>query len=326
MTPLTTDARLLNLPTYQADYKTSRAFGHGTRLVLGTSGLGGVWGEVNLQESEEAILYALENRASAFDTAPSYADAEWVLGRALKQWKGDRPFISTKVGRLRAETAHDFKLDYSSEGIRRSLDHSLNALEVEKIDLLFLHEPQWVDAADIPRILELMQSFVEEGSVGRLGIGGNLVEAFKPFMGKGKFEVVSGFLKMNACNLDAFKGDVAFFKTHDLAYYDASILHFGLLGRRLEDYSEHYEHESDWLKKRDLEVAWALKALAEKENMDLSVLAQRYAFGIGEADRIVVGARTRTQIERTLKDWEVGPLSKPLFDTVTNLTSSFYKS
>ncbi len=325
MTTIATDARLIDLPTYRAEHKTSPAFGNGTRLVLGTSGLGGVWGEINLQESEEAILYALERGASAFDTAPSYADAESVLGRALRQWNGDHPFLSTKVGRLRAETAHDFKLDYSSEGIRRSLENSLNTLGVDHVDLLFLHEPQLVNEADIPGILELMQSFIEEGTVGRLGIGGNLTDAFRPFMGKGRFEVVSGFLKMNACNLDVFTGDVAFFKAHDLAYYNASILHFGLLGRRLEDYSRNYERESDWLKRRDLDVARAIKELAEGENMDLSVLAQRYAFGIAEADRIVAGARTPAQIERTLKDWEKGPLPRPLFDSVTDLISNFYK-
>ena len=316
---------LEDMPTYQAEHKKSPAFENGTRLVLGTSGLGGVWGEVDLQESEEAILYALENGVSAFDTAPSYADAEFVLGKALRQWKKEKPFVSTKVGRLRAETAHDFKLDYSSEGIRQSLANSLDTLGLDRVDLLFLHEPQRVDDNDIPRILALMQSFLEEGTVGKLGIGGNLTDAFRPFMGKGRFEVVSGFLKMNACNLDVFTGDISFFKTHNLAYYNASILHFGLLGRRLEDYSKHYERESDWLKKRDLEVAHALKELAEKENMGLSVLAQRYAFGIAEADRIVAGARTQAQVERTLEDWEAGPLSKPLFDTVTDLVSSFYK-
>ena len=324
MTTFSTDARLVDLPTYRSEYKTSPAFEEGTRLVLGTSGLGGVWGEVNLRESEEAILFALENGVLAFDTAPSYADAELVLGRALGQWKGDLPFISTKVGRLRAETAHDLKLDYSSEGIRRSFENSLDALGVDHVDLLFLHEPQQVHEADVSRILDLMQSFMEEGLVGKLGLGGNLTAAFKPYMGKGRFEVVSGFLKMNACNLDVFEGDTVFFKSHGLAYYNASILHFGLLGRRLEDYRKNYERESDWLKRRDLDIAHAVKELAERENMDLPVLAQRYAFGIAEADRIVVGARTLAQVERTLADWEQGPLPKPLFQTVTNLVSSFY--
>ena len=47
-------------PTYAKNYVSSRIDG-GPRLVLGTSGLGGVWGPVNEDESVKAILSALEN-------------------------------------------------------------------------------------------------------------------------------------------------------------------------------------------------------------------------------------------------------------------------
>ncbi|RED94982.1 aldo/keto reductase [Marinoscillum furvescens] len=317
------DTQTIQRPTFRADYKTSDKFDGGPRLVLGTSGLGGVWGGVTLDESKDAILYALERGARAFDTAPSYASAQEVLGAALKEWTGEKPFISTKVGRLKAESAHDMKLDYSSEGIRRTLESNLEILGVDRIDLLFLHEPQCVEKSDIPRLLEQMQGFVSEGLVSRLGIGGNLTEDFKPFMGKGKFEVISGFLKMNACNLDAFISDVSFIKEKGLAYYNASILHFGLLANRLAAYKENFENEP-WLTKRDIAITEDLQPLAEQYRMSLPILAQRYAFGIQEADRIVGGAKNQSQIERTLDAWEQGPLSSSLFDTVTDVILNHY--
>ncbi|HZI24643.1 MAG TPA: aldo/keto reductase, partial [Chryseolinea sp.] len=107
-------------PTYAKNYVSSRIDG-GPRLVLGTSGLGGVWGPVNEDESVKAILSALENRIFSIDTAPSYANAEAIVGEALKHWKGVRPHLSTKVGRLKAYDAHTTHTDYSDEGIRRSL-------------------------------------------------------------------------------------------------------------------------------------------------------------------------------------------------------------
>lgn len=317
------DTQTMQRPTLTADYKTSKKFDNGPRLVLGTSGLGGVWGGVTLDESKDAILYALERGARAFDTAPSYASAQEVLGAALKEWTGEKPFISTKVGRLKAESAHDMKLDYSTEGIRRTLASNLEILGVDRIDLLFLHEPQCVAKEEIPRLLELMQSFVEEGLVSKLGIGGNLTEDFKPYMGTEKFEVISGFLKMNACNLDAFQEDVAFIKANDLAYYNASILHFGLLATRLAAYKENFENEP-WLSQRDIAISEDLQPLAEKYNMTLPILAQRYAFGIAEADRIVGGAKNQSQIERTMDAWEQGPVSQSLFDAITDVILSHY--
>ncbi|MFY0687487.1 MAG: aldo/keto reductase [Cyclobacteriaceae bacterium] len=311
------------VPTYTSDYKQSQAFDNATRLVMGTSGLGGVWGGVKTEDSADAILYALENGVAAFDTAPSYADAQKVLGEALRQWKGDRPFVSTKVGRLRGEHAHDFKLDYSNEGITKTLHSNLETLGLDYVDLLFLHEPQLVQTEELPRILELLQSFKEQGLVRRIGIGGNMTEPFRPYMGSKGFEVVSGFLQLNACNLDAM-ALMDFFRENGVKYYNASILHFGLLATRLSTYKKNFEEEKAWLQKRDIAIAEDLIPLAEKYNLSLSELAQRYAFGIAQADRIVVGAKNIQQVEQTLVDWQDGPLNEFLFDQVTQLILKHY--
>ncbi len=91
-------------PTYiHDDFRKNGRFNGGSRLVLGTSGLGGVWGPVDEKESIKAILYALEQGVEVIDTAPSYNKAQEYLGKALQRWNGKRPFISTKIGRLQAE-------------------------------------------------------------------------------------------------------------------------------------------------------------------------------------------------------------------------------
>ena len=49
-------------PTYiKGDYSKSEAFNNESRLVYGTSAIGGVWGPVDESESIDALLYALEN-------------------------------------------------------------------------------------------------------------------------------------------------------------------------------------------------------------------------------------------------------------------------
>jgi len=105
-------------PTYKKDINQDDFPGEGSRLVYGTSGLGGVWGEIDPIESVDCLLYAFEQGICSVDTSPSYSESETIVGRALAQWKGERPFISTKVGRLKAATAFDAKLDYSKEGMK----------------------------------------------------------------------------------------------------------------------------------------------------------------------------------------------------------------
>lgn len=306
-------------PSYiQNDYTKSIAFENQGRLVFGTSAIGGVWGHVEESESIDTLLYALNHGVSVLDTAPSYADSELVVGKTLKKWAGSRPFVSSKVGRLRGEDAFDMKLDYSSEGMKRSLHNSLEILGLPYLDLLFLHEPQMVPLAEIDRIMDTLKEFKALGLTRRLGVGGNPTPEFMPYITKTNFDVVSGYLRMDACNLDVFDGEIQQFKKEGVAYYAASALHFSLLGNRFEKYLNEGV-DGKWITKKDLDNAKKMKAIADSLGMHLSSLAQRYLFSIAEADRIVMGARNTVQIKATVSDWESGKLPKETFDKITDM-------
>lgn len=308
-------------PTYIKDEKSAPSFSHGGRLVCGTSGLGGVWGEINPEESVQSILFALENGIRAFDTAPSYSNAETYLGQALQKWKGEKPFISTKVGRLKGADAFDCKTDYSSSRMKQSVHESLEKLGLEKVDLLFLHEPQLVHINEMDRILETLHDFKAQGLCDLIGVGGNPTDEFRPFITKENFDVISGFLKMNACNLSAFDKDVPLMKKEGILYYAASALHFSLLGNRYNQYVADGP-DGEYITQQDLDHAKKIKALADEQKMDISSLSQRYLFSIAEADRVVVGARNMKQIQSTLNDWNSGKLSEELFNQITDINTS----
>ncbi|HVS96737.1 MAG TPA: aldo/keto reductase, partial [Puia sp.] len=310
--------KLRLLPTYKQDTFSSDFPGYGSRLVCGTSGLGGIWGTVDEQESIDCMLYALENGITSFDTSPSYSNAEKLLGKALAQWKGARPFVSTKVGRLQADSAFDARLDYSPGGMRESILRSLDLLGVGYVDLLFLHEPQWVPIARMGEILETLLSFREAGYTRMLGIGGNPSKAFLPFIDKKYFGVLSTFTKMDACNLSAFKEILPTTLTQGISIYAASSLHFGLLGNRFDHFvSEGNRGFEDNISEKDIEKAILVNDLAFRNGMALPEMAQRYLFSMEEATRIVMGARKISQVKDTVDCWKSGALSKELFDAIT---------
>lgn len=306
-------------PTYiNDDYSKSTAFNGQSRLVYGTSGLGGVWGPVKESESIDALLFAFENGISVLDTSPSYADSELFVGKALREWQGQKPFVSSKIGRLKGLDAFDMKLDYSQEGMKRSLYNSLETLGLEYLDLLFLHEPHRVPMEEIDRILDDLKEFKTLGLIRSLGVGGNPTPEFMPFITKDNFDVVSGYLRMDACNLNVFNGEIQQYKKEGIAYYAASALHFALLGNRFEKYKKEGV-DGQWITQQDLDNASKVKAVADSLKMPLPTLAQRYLFSIAEADRIVMGARTMEQIKATVSDWESGKLPKPVFDKITEI-------
>ena len=308
------------MPTYKADIFKSDFPGYGSRLVYGTSGLGGVWGAIDEQESIDCILYALENGISSFDTSPSYGNAEDYLGRALTKWSGEKPFISTKVGRLKADTAFDVKLDYSVVGMRESLMRSLHFLGVNKVDLLFLHEPQLVPLERMDEILEVLLSFKADGYTDMLGIGGNPPKSFESFIDGKYFQVISSFTKMDACNLSAFKEILPITLSQNISFYAASSLHFALLGSRFEYFiangNKGYEQN---ITLKDIETAALVNEYALKSGMQLADMAQRYLFSISEATRVVMGAKKLNQLSNTVSSWNAGALSRTMFDEITHI-------
>jgi len=306
-------------PTYiKGGYKKSEFFNNQSRLVCGCSGLGGVWRPIKEKDAVNTLLYALENGVSVFDTAPSYNKSQEYLGKTLKQWSGEKPFISTKVGRLKADKADDCIVDYSPETMRKSVYESLEVLGIDSIDLLFLHEPHLVPIEKMDTIMDCLQSFKKEGVVKSLGIGGNSIDRFYPFMIKENFDVLSGFLKLDACNLSGFKKDIPQIQKENMAYYAASALHMGLLGRRLEAYSKERPN-NEWITNLDVDIALKVNDIAKKHNIPLSRLALRYAFSTKEADRVVVGPTTKEQLIDLLDAWDEGKLPESIFDEITNI-------
>jgi aryl-alcohol dehydrogenase-like predicted oxidoreductase len=291
-------------------------------LVYGTSGLGGVWGTVDPGESVDCLLYALENGITSLDTSPSYSNSETYVGRALRQWKARSgvpalPFLSTKVGRLQAATAHDARLDYSVEGMTSSLKRSLDLLGVDSVDLLFLHEPQWVPLDRIDEILETLQSFREAGYTRMLGIGGNPSVAFRPYIQGNVFQVVSTFCRIDACTLVAFEEEIGLYQQQNMAVYAASALHFSLLGNRFETYTQTPPVGDEYITDRDIQNAIRVNDIAKKYGLPLPTLAQRYLFSMAEATRVVMGARNISQIQNTIDDWRQGALPEEIFNEIT---------
>ncbi|MCF8714704.1 aldo/keto reductase [Joostella atrarenae] len=305
-------------PTYiEGDYKKSEFFNNQSRLVCGCSGLGGVWRPIEEQDAIGTLTYALEHGVRVFDTAPSYNRSQEFLGKTLKLWTGEKPFISTKVGRLRADRADDCIVDYSTETMRKSVYESLEVIGIDKIDLLFLHEPHLVPVERIDEIMKCLNGLKNEGVVDRLGIGGNPTEPFYPHMIKENFDVLSGFLKMDACNLSGFERDIPQIQQENIAYYAASALHMGLLGRRLEQYNKERPN-NEWVTNLDVDTALKINEIAKKHNIPLSRLALRYVFSIKEADRVVVGPTKKEQMVDLLNAWDEGKLEESIFNEITD--------
>ena len=128
-----------------------------TRLGFGTAPLGNLYRALGEEEARQTLDAAWDAGIRYFDTAPQYGLglAETRLNGFLRQHRGERPLLSTKVGRLlevsdpleRTGIGKFFdvpsrkqRYDYSYDGVMRSLEFSLERLGVDAVDILFCHD------------------------------------------------------------------------------------------------------------------------------------------------------------------------------------------
>jgi len=283
------------------------------RVILGTAGLGGAWGTVDAEESVQTIFNALSRGIMALDTAPAYGNAERFVGTALKQWTGANPVISTKVGRLKGESATEARYDYSTTAMERSLEDSLTRLGIAQVDVLFLHEPAVVAPEMAEGVVRQMLRFKEQGLAKQIGLGGNLPEWFSPFLVEGQFDVLMEYNRLNACSLDALRSTIPICVQAQKEYYAASPLNMGLLGCKFRQFSQSIP---DWLDPKAVEQARRVHAIAERYGMLLDVMVLRFLYSIPASFKIVIGAANQYELDSSLHAIGQGALPVAIYNEI----------
>jgi D-threo-aldose 1-dehydrogenase len=168
---------------------------------LGCAPIGNLYRPLSDEQAMATVLAALSEGARYLDTAPYYGHgrSEQRVGRALRHWTGQRPVLSTKVGRVLDPVTKgeegDFgyaeplpfrpRFDYSRDGIRRSLDGSLARLGVERVDIALIHDIGRLTHGDAhPKVLRqvldealpALHDARSEGLLRWIGIGVNECE------------------------------------------------------------------------------------------------------------------------------------------------------
>src|SRR5215468_9188383 len=101
-----------------------------TRVIFGAAALGAM----RQEKADRLLELLLEHGVNHIDTAAAYGDSELRIGPWMAQHR-QRFFLASKTG------------DRTAGAARESLQHSLERLRVEQIDLIQLHnlveEDEW---------------------------------------------------------------------------------------------------------------------------------------------------------------------------------------
>ena len=167
------------------------------RLGYGAANVGNLFRALSDDEAWAVLDAAWGSGIRFFDTAPHYGLglSERRLGAFLQTKPREEYVLSTKVGRLLRpnpdhagglDTANDFHVpddllrvwDFSASGIRASLDESRERLGIDRIDLVYLHDPERHDLdLALAEALPALEQLRRDGEVAAVGIGSMVSDA-----------------------------------------------------------------------------------------------------------------------------------------------------
>lgn len=184
------------------------------RFGIGAAALGNLFTPVEDDTARSTIDTAWNLGVRHFDVAPHYGLglAERRLGEALSARRRDEYVLSTKVGRRLVpspETAHEMdgagfavpadsrrRWDVTEDGLRDSLDESLQRLGTDSVDIVYLHDPDEhvPDGSTVEHELDLtlpvLAALRDEGRIRAVGVGSKSTRALAHAASSGLIDVV----------------------------------------------------------------------------------------------------------------------------------------
>jgi D-threo-aldose 1-dehydrogenase len=285
----------------------------GSELSLGCAQLGNLYSEVSDGDARATVDAAWQQGVRYFDTAPHYGLglSERRLGAALAARPRDASVLSTKVGRLLepvdvvdglddegfiVPATHRPVWDFSRDGIRRSLSESLERLGLDRVDVVYLHDPDdhWKEvlATGFPALDELRA----KGVVDAIGAGMNQAPMLADLVRHTDVDVLMLAGRYTLLEQEALDDLLPLCEERGVAIVAAGVFNSGLLARPHppDDARYDYGEAPAALVRR----ARAIAAVCERHGTTLPAAAIAFPLAHPAVVSVCVGARSAEQMER----------------------------
>jgi aryl-alcohol dehydrogenase-like predicted oxidoreductase len=286
------------------------AVGFGTWPLAGPLDVGGVpigRGPVDEAEALRALHAAREEGISFFDTAPTYGQAEALLGRALA---GDQDaVIGTKFG-IRVTPCSKAVKAYFPTALRASVEASLRTLRRDAIDVLLLHSPpddfDWASYDIGP-----FEALRREGKLRCFGVSCHSVAGAERVLQSGFGQVVE--VIYNALDRRAERGVLDEAARRNVGVIARLPLAQGFLADRFRDGPPAFAATDHRSRFSAGEIAWLQDATRKLAFLDelprgMAVSAVRFCLSHPAVTCVIPGMRSAEQVRANAAAGRLGPL------------------
>ncbi|MEV5550694.1 aldo/keto reductase [Streptomyces sp. NPDC052309] len=281
-----------------------------TRLSFGAAAMGNLYSEVSPAQGAGAVDAAWDAGIRYFDTAPHYGLglSERRLGAALRTRPRRDYVLSTKVGRILQpipvkgdDLAHGFAVpadhrrvwDFSARGVRRSIGESLRRLGLDRIDVVYLHDPDDHMDQALKEAYPELERLRAEGVVSAIGVGMNQTSLLTRFVRDTDVDAVLCAGRYTLLDQDALGTLLPEAQARRKSVVIGGVFNSGLLADPKPGATYDYRAAPPELVQRALSI----QTVAERHGVPLRALALRFPLGHPAVATVLVGARSRYEVQ-----------------------------
>lgn len=299
-------------------------------LGLGCAQLGNLFRERSDDEVQRLLEAAWNAGIRHFDTAPHYGLglSEMRLGRFLATKPRDEFVVSTKVGRLVRENPHwdgtslddqgfvvsarlHRVFDYTPDGVRASVEESLTRLGLDRVDILYVHDPERSGIPDATEsALVTLAALRDQGVVSAIGTGSMGISALLASVATGLADVLMVANRYTMLDQSVAPDVLEACDRTGTGIVAAAVFNSGLLASRPSnettfDYADVPEEV--------LAKAQEIDRVCQTHGVELAAAAIQYPLLDRRVASVVVGADSPDQVRQNLGRLQA-PVPSELWD------------
>ncbi|GAA2773280.1 aldo/keto reductase [Kitasatospora cinereorecta] len=281
-----------------------------SELGFGAAGIGNLFTPVTDEQAEQAVSAAWDAGVRYFDTAPHYGLglSERRLGDVLRGVPCHEFTLSTKVGRIlepapfsggddladgfAVPATHRRRWDFSADGVRRSIEESLDRLGLDRIDIAYLHDPDDHAQQALDEAYPELERLRAEGVLGAIGVGMNQAELLTRFVRDTDIDAVLLAGRYSLLDQRGLAELLPLAEQRGVGVVVGGVFNSGLLADPHPGATFDYAAAPDEILQRALQ----LKAVCERYGVPLRAAALRFPFGHPAVASVLVGTRSAAEV------------------------------
>jgi D-threo-aldose 1-dehydrogenase len=294
-----------------------------SRICFGGSGFGDMpatYGyDVDAARANATIKAIFDGPTNFIDTSRIYGfgRSEERIGAAIRE-RGGLPegfVISTKLDRDPQTNRFD------GAQARKSIEQSLTALGIDKIDVLNLHDPEHgaaIDEITGPKgAIEELFRIKEEGLAHSVGLAAGSVDIMMPLLRQFEFDVVITHNRFTLANRNA-NAMIDFAFSKGVAVLNAAPYAGGVLAKGSTAYTRYvYQDASPEM----LDPIRRIEAICARHAVPPGAAALQFSMSDPRVASTVCGVSKPERVQKTL-EWAQFPIPPALWDELKTLNYS----